>query len=316
MGRAKGTDGARARQESPCPGTVAPDAAGQGPRRHRAPCITVGTLLLLFVAYQLWGTGIREAQAQDQLGNKFDKVLRARPPDVRPAVEAPADRPGRPRASPPPSSGSRRSAWTRTSSRASASADLKKGPGHYPETPLPGQEGNAAIAGHRTTYGAPFNRVDELEPGDEIIVETVQGKFRYVVKDEDGDGDGHMIVSPSQVEVLEDKGDNRLTLTACHPKLSARQRIVVVAELGRRPGRPRRPGDRRPRPASTTSAARPRPACPPSSSSSSAAPSGSSPTASASCGRSGPPTWCACRSSCVGLFFFFEEFSRMLPSNF
>ena len=47
-------------------------------------------------------------------------------------------------------------------------ADLKKGPGHYPETPLPGQEGNAAIAGHRTTYGAPFHRLDELKPGDEI----------------------------------------------------------------------------------------------------------------------------------------------------
>ena len=60
-------------------------------------------------------------------------------------------------------------------------ADLKKGPGHYPETPLPGQEGNAAIAGHRTTYGAPFNRLDELEPGDEITVTTVQGEFTYEV---------------------------------------------------------------------------------------------------------------------------------------
>ena len=57
--------------------------------------------------------------------------------------------------------------------------DLKKGPGHYPESPLPGQEGNAAIAGHRTTYGAPFNRIDELEPGDEIHVETIQGSFTY-----------------------------------------------------------------------------------------------------------------------------------------
>ena len=102
--------------------------------------------------------------------------------------------------------------------------DLKKGPGHYPETPLPGQEGNAAIAGHRTTYGAPFNRIDELEKGDEILVETVQGDFRYLVEEQ-------LIVSPSQVEVLEDKGDNRLTLTACHPKYSARERIIVVATL-------------------------------------------------------------------------------------
>ena len=61
-------------------------------------------------------------------------------------------------------------------------ADLKRGPGHYPDSPLPGQPGNAAIAGHRTTYGAPFNRLDELEQGDEILVTTVQGAFRYEVR--------------------------------------------------------------------------------------------------------------------------------------
>ena len=59
--------------------------------------------------------------------------------------------------------------------------DLRKGPGHYPDTPMPGQPGNAAIAGHRTTYGAPFNRIDELEPGDEILVTTLQGPFTYEV---------------------------------------------------------------------------------------------------------------------------------------
>jgi sortase A len=102
--------------------------------------------------------------------------------------------------------------------------DLKRGPGHYPDTPLPGQPGNAAIAGHRTTYGAPFNRINELEPGDEILITTVQGTFRYEVSDQ-------LIVSPSEVAVLDDFGDNRLTLTACHPKYSARQRIVVVAAI-------------------------------------------------------------------------------------
>ena len=105
-----------------------------------------------------------------------------------------------------------------------ALSDLKKGPGHFPETPLPGQEGNAAIAGHRTTYGAPFGRIDELVPGDEVLVQTVQGEFRYLVSEQ-------LIVAPTQVEVLEDKGDDRLTLIACHPKYSARQRIVVVAQL-------------------------------------------------------------------------------------
>src|SRR3546814_9958345 len=89
---------------------------------------------------------------------------------------------------------------------------------------LPGPEGNAAIAGHRTTYGAPFNRIDELVPGDEIIVQTIQGEFRYTMTEQ-------LIVSPSQVDVLDDKGDNRLTLAACHPKYSARERIIVVAQL-------------------------------------------------------------------------------------
>src|SRR3546814_13906831 len=60
-------------------------------------------------------------------------------------------------------------------------ADLKHGPGHFPETPLPGQEGNAAIAGPRTTYGAPFNRIHELVPGAEIIVQPIQGQSRYTL---------------------------------------------------------------------------------------------------------------------------------------
>ena len=113
--------------------------------------------------------------------------------------------------------------------------DLRKGPGHYGSTPLPGQPGNAAIAGHRTTYGAPFGRIDELAPGDRIIVETLQGTFVYrVVQHSDdlaGRGIGHSIVAPSAVEVLDDYGDNRLTLTSCHPKYSSRQRIVVQATL-------------------------------------------------------------------------------------
>lgn len=113
-------------------------------------------------------------------------------------------------------------------------SDLKEGPGHYPETPLPGQAGNSAIAGHRTTYGAPFGNVDQLQPGDEIAVTTVQGTFTYLVRQTE-------IVSPSQVEVLgsdhwDFDGDpatveNALTLTACHPKYSARQRIIIAAEL-------------------------------------------------------------------------------------
>jgi sortase A len=112
-------------------------------------------------------------------------------------------------------------------------SDLRKGPGHYRSTPLPGQAGNAAIAGHRTTYGAPFGDLDALVPGDRIEVETFQGVFHYeVLPQETAEGiSGHAILTPYDVQVLDDYGDNRLTLTACHPKYSARQRIVVQAQL-------------------------------------------------------------------------------------
>ncbi len=116
--------------------------------------------------------------------------------------------------------------------------DLRAGPGHYPETPFPGQAGNSAIAGHRTTYGAPFHDLHLLEPGDEIDVTTIQGTFTYEVmahEAPDGGTLGHFIVTPQDTWVLNDQGDNRLTLTACHPLRSARQRIIVTAQLVTQP---------------------------------------------------------------------------------
>ncbi len=113
--------------------------------------------------------------------------------------------------------------------------DLRKGPGHFSTTPLPGQPGNAAIAGHRTTYGAPFGRLNELNAGDAIIVETLQGRFTYRVLPGQPGMAGHAlgfrIVAPTALEVLDDKGDNRLTLTSCHPKYSSKKRIIVHAAL-------------------------------------------------------------------------------------
>jgi len=121
-------------------------------------------------------------------------------------------------------------------------ADLRDAPGHYPDSVYPGQAGNAAIAGHRTTYGSPFGDLDKLVPGDSIVVETLQGKFYYEVLPQvdpaTGYEIGHQIVSPYDVSVLDDKGDNRLTLTACHPKYSARERIVVAAKLVSEPAEP------------------------------------------------------------------------------
>lgn len=105
-------------------------------------------------------------------------------------------------------------------------SDLKRGPGHFPDTPMPGQLGNAAIAGHRTTYGQPFFRVDELEPGDEIRVTTLNGEFTYLVT-------GTSIVQPSDYQVVAttDPTKATLTLVSCHPRYTARQRIIVSAEL-------------------------------------------------------------------------------------
>lgn len=205
--------------------------------------IWAGTIVLLFVAYQLWGTNLAEARAQGSLEDEFEALL--------------ADAPTTTSAPPTTAAGSTTTTTTAPSTTTTpppppddgeavarivipaigvdkivvegvTRGDLQRGPGHYPVTPLPGQPGNAAIAGHRTTFGAPFHRVDELVAGDEILVTTLQGTFRYVVSDLE-------IVSPTRVDVIEDKGDDRLTLTSCHPKYSARQRIIVSALLDDEP---------------------------------------------------------------------------------
>ena len=107
----------------------------------------------------------------------------------------------------------------------SASA-LRAGAGHYPSTPLPCEEGNVAIAGHRTTYGRPFHDLDQLEPGDRITLETPIGQCTYEMQD------APFIVAPTQIEVVANTpGEARLTLTTCHPKGSARERLVVSAKL-------------------------------------------------------------------------------------
>lgn len=101
---------------------------------------------------------------------------------------------------------------------------LNRGPGHYPHSPKPCRAGNAAIAGHRTTYGAPFNKLDVLKNGDVVNITTPEGDctYRYLRTE---------IVSPNNVDVVMPKGGNMLTLTACHPKGSAKQRIVVTFTL-------------------------------------------------------------------------------------
>ena len=102
--------------------------------------------------------------------------------------------------------------------------DLRKGPGHYPLTALPGEGSTVAIAGHRTTYGAPFRNVDDLERGDRIDMKMPYGRLTYRVE-------RTRIVDPSAVGVVRDVGHEQLVLTACHPLYSAAQRIVIFARL-------------------------------------------------------------------------------------
>jgi sortase A len=104
------------------------------------------------------------------------------------------------------------------------SATLQKGPGHYPDTAFPGQGQTIGIAGHRTTYLAPFRRIDELGDGDVISIEMPYASFTYVVE-------GSSVVDPSDVEIVGDVGRERLVLTACHPLYSAAQRIAVFGRL-------------------------------------------------------------------------------------
>jgi sortase A len=115
-------------------------------------------------------------------------------------------------------------------------ASLQKGPGHYTRSDdtaavergdgsaFPGQGKTVGIAGHRTTYLAPFRRIDEVEDGDEIVLEMPYATFTYEVQ-------AHRIVEPSQVEIVHNVGYERLVLTACHPLYSAAQRLAVFAKL-------------------------------------------------------------------------------------
>ena len=253
--------------------------------------ITVGLLMFGFVAYQLWGTAIENAQAQSALEDDFEELLAAATPvevvdpvssttaeeSETPAGESDAPTSGdlEPPTSPPPIddasggvAGDEPASDPMTDEVVEPEAaavvipvedqniplvdegdalarieipsigvneivvagveksDLKRGPGHFPDTPLPGQLGNSAIAGHRTTYGQPFHDVDKLLPGDEIRVTTLTGEYVYRVT-------GQQIVSPSDYQVVAttDSTVANLTLTSCHPKWTAQQRIVIFSEL-------------------------------------------------------------------------------------
>jgi sortase A len=203
----------------------------------------VGLLLVCFVAYQLWGTALYESHAQDHLRSDLSATLhRPLPSSATPGAATHDAR--------LPPLASRTAASTAEPATNTAvgllsipkiglndaivegvgEADLEQGPGHYPNTPLPGQPGNVAIAGHRTTYAHPFYNLNELAVGDPIYILTRQGLFRYKVV-------GTQVVAPSDVAVLTSTSNApTLTLTTCNPRYSASTRMVVTADFDPGPG--------------------------------------------------------------------------------
>ena len=198
--------------------------------------IGAGVLVLLFTAYQIWGTAIQESHTQNALRSTLisetnDQEIRhalaeasaldklpTGPPVTAPRTAAPSE--GEPVGDIRiPKIGVNQVVVEGTNT-----PDLRKGPGHYIGTPLPGQNGNASIAGHRTTYGHPFYNLDGVKVGDPIVLTTLQGIFVY-------DATKSSVVSPSDTTVIKNTFANLLTLTTCNPRFSASTRLVVQAKL-------------------------------------------------------------------------------------
>ena len=209
--------------------------------------ITMGVIVLLFVAYQLFGTNFAEQHSQAVLSKQFAASVAGR--------KTPISSTSIPGSSPSTTSGqatvTKQAATPGSPSLPSVpsgqaidhlvipaigvdkfvvqgtnEADLSEGPGHYPGTPLPGQDGNVAIAGHRTTFGAPFFRLGDLAVGDSIyITDLSDHTWLYKVSR------ANVVVSPTDVAVLDSTPFPQLTLTTCNPIFSATSRLVVFAHL-------------------------------------------------------------------------------------
>ena len=183
--------------------------------------ITVGLILLLFCAYLLWGTGVytqrMQLQLQQELGEEHSPRLR-KIELGRAVAMLLIPRLGRD--------------YHYAVVEGVDTEHLKKGPGHYPGTALPGQIGNFVVSGHRTTYLAPFKRIDELKRDDEIIVDAPEARYTYRVTSQE-------VVEPDEVDVLSPvpgKPDSKpgrafITLSTCNPEYSAAQRLIVFGVL-------------------------------------------------------------------------------------
>jgi sortase A len=174
--------------------------------------LTLGFLVLAYIVWLLWGTGVITGQAQDRLRDEFNRPTQGQTEPVSIKSGAIANL---------------RIPSIELDVMVVEGTDvvtLKTGPGHYDKTSYPWQDtGTVGIAGHRTTYGAPFWSLNEVRPGDEIIVATKKGTFEYEVT-------GSRDVLPTDVKVLRQTKDPTLVLTTCSPRFSAARRLIVFAK--------------------------------------------------------------------------------------
>ncbi|MEU8174857.1 class E sortase [Microbispora hainanensis] len=194
-------------------------------------CLPVGLVLLLFYAYLLWGTGAETEREQRVLQRQLGEVFARHDGRTRPGEGAVRLGDALALLRIPRLGAGYRFAVV----EGVGPAELRKGPGHYPGTALPGQVGNFVLSGHRTTYAAPFNRIDQLRRGDDIVVDARDARYTYEVTRKE-------IVDPGEVDVVEPVPGHPgkrptsalMTMTTCHPKFSAAQRLVVQGVLVRR----------------------------------------------------------------------------------
>lgn len=180
-------------------------------------------MLLLFVTYELWGTGRYTQQQQDRLGKELLREWNRDVTNERVKLGSGLALLRIPRLG---------DGYRYVVIEGVSRADLRKGPGHYPGSAMPGQVGNFVVSGHRTTYSAPFNRLDKLRPGDKILVDTRRTQFVYQMT-------SRRIVSPTAVEVTapvpnhpgREPTEKMITLTTCHPKYSAAKRLIIFGRL-------------------------------------------------------------------------------------
>lgn len=197
-----------------------------------------GAVVLLYVVYLLWFTGLETQRAQQDLADTWSVTVGDDPDDPGEPGAGPAD----PDPDAPIEVGEAYAAlWFERDGERIVGGDvlyvvsgtsldvLRAGPGHYTESDQPGGAGNFAIAGHRTTYGAPFWSLDELELGDTIHVTDRQGReWVYAFREQ-------RVVAPTDIWVVGDdplgSGAPTITLTTCHPRGSARERLIAWGEL-------------------------------------------------------------------------------------